>query len=533
MDADLAAANAQRPAARPAGRVLVFIVSYEASRHIVRTLERIPASLLAEGGVDVLMIDDASTDATADAARGWADRVGFDRLTVLRNVVNQGYGGNQKLGYRLAIDDCYDFVILLHGDGQYAPELLPKFIDAWRATDADVVLGTRMDNIRDARAGGMPWYKVAGNRGLTWLQNKMTGQSLKEYHTGYRAYATRFLRAVPFEVNANAFHFDTDILLQAFHVGARIEQFPIPTHYGDEVCRVDARRYGTDVLISTVQYRLHQIGMLCSLKYRNLSTARYRDKTRTRYSSHTLAIRELARLGARHVLDLGCGPGYVARAVEATGANVVGVDAAPPLAGMMSEFHLANLERDRLPVDAFDFDAVLLLDVIEHLAEPEEFLIGLRNGSVATRAIRNPPAVLISTPNVAFVAVRLNLLLGRFNYAERGILDVTHKRLFTRSTLRRSLEESGYTIERSVPVGVPFETVIGGRLGRMLESIGSIAARAWPRLFAFQFLVVARPRPGVRQLLAQSELTLSGRIARDHGPAGADAGSGAIAESSR
>ena len=496
-----------------AGRVLIFVVSYEASRHIASTLDRIPRELLAPGGVDVLVIDDASTDATVDEAQNWAGRVGFDRLTVLRNPVNQGYGGNQKLGYRLAIEHGYDFVILLHGDGQYAPEILPQFIETWRRAKADVVLGTRMDSVRSARAGGMPWYKVVGNRVLTKFQNAMTRQKLTEYHTGYRGYSTRFLRAVPFEVNTNAFHFDTEILLQAFHVDARIEQFPIPTHYGDEVCRVDGTRYAKDVVISTIQYRLHQVGMLCSLKYRNLSILRYRDKTEALFTSHTVALTELKRLAPKTILDLGCGPGFVARRCEQLGFRVTGVDAYPPIEGTMSAFHRVNLERDTMPVDAFDYDAVLLLDVIEHLAEPEEFLIGLRNDSQATDAIRTPPAVLISTPNVAFAGVRLNLLFGRFSYAERGILDVTHKRLFTRRTLKRSLEECGFAIEKMIPVPVPCETVLGGGVGRALGHVAAFLARAWPRMFAFQFLVVARPRPGLRQLLKQSETRVAGPIA--------------------
>ena len=511
----LAVVPARSPTADDGGRVLVFVVSYEASRHIVSTLNRIPRELLGEGGVDVLVIDDASTDSTANDAAAWAERADFERLTVLRNPVNQGYGGNQKLGYRLAVDHCYDFVILLHGDGQYAPELLPQFIATWRATDADVILGTRMDSIRSARAGGMPWYKVLGNTVLTKLQNALTRQQLTEYHTGYRGYSTRFLRSVPFEVNTNAFHFDTDILLQAFHVRAKVEQFPIPTHYGDEICRVDGTRYAKDVILSTVQYRLHQTGMLCSLKFRNLSPLRYRDKTSTLYSSHTLALKQVERLTPARVLDLGCGPGYVARQLEARGVRVTGVDAYPPLEGTMTAFHRANLERDRLPVDAFDYDAVLLLDVIEHLAEPEEFLISLRNESAATAAIRHPPAVIISTPNVAFVGVRLNLLLGRFSYAERGILDITHKRLFTRRTLLRSLAESGYAIDRVIGVGVPFEAVFAGsRIGRALGWLSDLVARAWPSMFSFQTLVVARPLPGVQQLLMQSEKRLDARAAR-------------------
>ena len=109
--------------------------------------------------------------------------------------------------------------------------------------------------------------------------------------------------------------------------------------------------------------------------------------------------------------------------------------------------------------------------------------------------------------------MRLNLLLGRFSYAERGILDLTHKRLFTRSTLRDAIMETGYVIERCEPISVPFEAVIGGFVGRWLGAGSQLLARLWPTMFAFQFLVVARPRPGVRQVLMQSQAVQRGAVA--------------------
>lgn len=499
--------------ARRAVRVLVFVVLYESERQIERTLDRVPQELIDSNDVDFLVIDDASPDASAERALDWARRRSVHRLTLLRNPVNQGYGGNQKLGYRLAIDHGYDFVILLHGDGQYAPELLPEFIRRFRDTAADVVLGARMESIASARAGGMPWYKILGNRILTGVQNGLTGRDLVEYHTGYRGYSTSFLRSVPFEQDSDDFHFDTEILLQAFHVDAKIEQFAIPTHYGDEICHVNGMRYAWDVLRATMRFRLHQMGMCCSLAYRNLSPLRYRNKTTHAYSSHTAAVNAVRRIGAANVLDLGCGPGYVAQELERCGMRVTGVDAHEPLPGMMSRFLRSDLETDGAPVDVFDFDVVLLLDVIEHLAEPEQFLLGLRHSSEARSAVRPSPAFVITTPNVAFVVMRLNLLLGRFSYAERGILDVTHKRLFTRSTLRDAITETGYVIERCDPIGVPFEAAVGGFVGRWLGAGSHLLAGIWPTLFAFQWLVVARPRPGVRQVLMQSETVQRGTVA--------------------
>ncbi|MBI4860567.1 MAG: glycosyltransferase family 2 protein [Candidatus Riflebacteria bacterium] len=127
---------------RSSGRVLVFIVSYNAEKHIGSVLDRVPKELFGSEDVHFLCIDDCSGDGTASVAALWAREHRVRNLTVLRNRANQGYGGNQKLGYRFCLDAGFDFVILLHGDGQYAPELIPRFIATWRTTGADVVLGS-------------------------------------------------------------------------------------------------------------------------------------------------------------------------------------------------------------------------------------------------------------------------------------------------------------------------------------------------------------------------------------------------------
>ena len=494
-----------KPSAPHDRKVLIFIVAYHAARHLASVLDRVPRALINDPQVTILVIDDGSGDEGARIAADWAEIHAARNVSVLRNAVNQGYGGNQKLGYRIAVDAGFDLVILLHGDGQYAPELLTEFIDIWRQTDADVILGSRMTDVRSARRGHMPLYKVIGNRVLTTFQNAATGKQLSEYHTGYRAYSTRFLRSVPFEINTNDFHFDTEILLQAFHAGATIREFPIPTHYGDEISRVNSISYATNVILATLRFRMHQVGMLCDLKYRRLDIGRYEEKTFMAYSSHALALREIERVKPRRLLDIGCGPGFIAKRCTAMGIEVTGIDASPPLPGTMAHFRPLDLETDPTPEDVFSFDAVLLLDVIEHLAEPEEFLLNLRNRSAAVEPARALPVFVISTPNVAFAAIRLNLLLGRFNYAERGILDITHKRLFTRKSLLAALEQCGYVVTQTYGSAVPFQAVMPNRVGKALGWLSELAARAWPSMFAFQFVVVCTPKPGVMQVIRSSE----------------------------
>ena len=92
---------------------------------------------------------------------------------------------------------------------------------------------------------------IVGNRILTGIQNALTGARLHEYHTGYRVYSVAALKRIPFQRNTGDFHFDTEILLQLMSVGARIAELPIPTFYGDEICRVNGLSYAAHVVATT------------------------------------------------------------------------------------------------------------------------------------------------------------------------------------------------------------------------------------------------------------------------------------------
>jgi 2-polyprenyl-3-methyl-5-hydroxy-6-metoxy-1,4-benzoquinol methylase len=263
-------------------------------------------------------------------------------------------------------------------------------------------------------------------------------------------------------------------------------------------------RYAKDVVFSTLRFKMHQWGMLCDLRYRRIEPGRYEEKTYLAYSSHAIALALVDKYKPKTVLDIGCGPGFVARECRRRGVEVTGMDMSPPLPDTVHHFRQGNLEQDP-PSDALQFDMVMLLDVIEHLAEPEDFLVRLRNAGTLTSPDHKMPVFLISTPNIAFAAVRMNLLLGRFNYAERGILDITHKRLFTRKALLVALRDCGYDILETRAAGVPFGAVAKGPVGRVLGTVSGIVARIWPSMFAFQTIVVCRPKAGVRQLIQLSE----------------------------
>ena len=479
-------------------RVLIFVVAYNAEKTINSVLDRIPV-VLHRPNVEVLIIDDSSKDATFETGLKREDAGGALRITILSTPSNQGYGGNQKLGYRYAIDHGFDVVALLHGDGQYAPEKLPELLAPFFEGGADAVFGSRMIHKADAIKGGMPLYKWLGNQVLTRFQNALLGTRLSEFHSGYRLYSTAALGRIPFERNSNDFHFDTDIIVQLHFAGMRIREIPIPTFYGDEICHVNGLQYAWDIFRTMLRAKCHEMNLLFDRKFDVGQVELTYDLKLGFASSHTYAI-ESVREGAA-VLDVGCGQGYVADEMAKKAGRVLGLDQYvrasqnPKVA-----FQEWDLDSAEFPVDVAQFDQVFLLDVIEHLKDPEGFMEKLR-----AAAGRKRPEIVMTTANIAFFVTRLMLLLGQFNYGRKGILDRTHTRLFTFRSMRELFGQAGYEILEVRGIPAPFPKALGqGALGRWLVQLNTGLIRLFRGLFSYQILIRARPLPSVPDLLVET-----------------------------
>lgn len=240
----------------------ISIINYNAVTQLIRTLERIPRAVY-NSVAEIFLVDDCSTDNSYYAAWGYKHLKAVDKLTIHMNEKNQGYGGNQKVGYQYAIDRGFDIVALVHGDGQYAPEVLPELLEPLLKGEADMVFGSRMSTPGAALRGHMPLYKYCGNRILSFAQNRLTGLRLSEYHSGYRLYSVAALRQIPFHSFTNNWHFDTQIILAFAERRLRIVERPIPTYYGDEISRVNGIPYAVHCLLTSYRYfRNQRRGML-------------------------------------------------------------------------------------------------------------------------------------------------------------------------------------------------------------------------------------------------------------------------------
>ena len=477
-------------------RVAVFVVAYNAESHIRATLERIPEDLRARLAA-IYVIDDSSTDATSTTARHVARDIPY--LEVFRTPYNQGYGGNQKLGYQYASRRGIDIVVLLHGDGQYAPEVLPRMLAPFEDPDTMAVFGSRMMTPRAALRGGMPLYKYVGNRVLTAIENRLLGTKLSEFHSGYRAYRVSALDRIPYRYNTNDFHFDTEIIVQLVARGMRIVEVPIPTYYGDEICHVEGIPYAARCVATVLRSRANRYHLVHHPKFDVFDSGDYVFKEAPNTVHQT--VLGLGWRAGEKVVELGAGHGRVAHALHERGVSVVGADLRRP---SHTEFPFPFIEIDLdeafakrvTQIVGAPADAVLALDVLEHLHRPERALQEIRH------LLAPGGRLTASTGNVAYLVVRTMLALGQFNYGKKGILDLTHQRLFTVRSFCRTLEGEGFRVDRVRGFGPPIRDMVGkSKLLRTIDSLTGALARMWPSLFAYQFLVEATRLDDVDSLL--------------------------------
>jgi glycosyltransferase involved in cell wall biosynthesis len=470
-------------------RIGIIVVAYNAESTLADVLDRLPDGFRSRVA-EVVVCDDASTDTTYSVGKEYQAKTNLP-FTIIRRPHNLGYGGNQKAAYLWAIKQGLDVVVLLHADGQYAPEVIEELVTPFETSDCDAVFGSRFMDRGAARIGGMPFYKYVGNRILSRFSNAATGMDLSEWHSGYRAYRVQALKEIPFESNSDGFDFDTQISLQLHEAKKVIVEVPIPTFYGDEICRVNGLGYAKDVVIDVARYRAHKMGFGSG----DTAFAETGPEVKTSdISVERMLLTLLTNVRPKRILDLACSDGQLGDLLRLHGHKVIGVDAEKidGIGDRLDGFVEADLN-DGLPAEVGgDFDVVIGTNVFERVLDPESLMRQIR-GVLAPGGV-----VLASIPNVAHWYPRLQVMTGHFDYERRGIFDARHLRFFTQKSFERIALRAGMRVRQRASAGLPLEVVKRGgpspsRLMRLVGGVDQLCLALSPHLFSYQYLFQLEP----------------------------------------
>lgn len=247
-------------------KIVIVMPAYNAAATVEKTFNDIPDSLKS----DVLLVDDASLDDTVQVARN----LGID---VIQHDVNRGYGANQKTCYAQALARGADIVIMLHPDYQYDSRVSLIMAELIDLGICDIVLGNRIRTRREALDGGMPKWKYFVNRASTFLENFILGQSIGDFHSGFRAYSRELLETIPFDKNSNDFAFDQQLLVQAVAYGFRMGDVPVPVRYMAEASSINfsrSVRYGVGGLSAIGIFYMCKFGLSRDEKFHGANKIR-------------------------------------------------------------------------------------------------------------------------------------------------------------------------------------------------------------------------------------------------------------------
>jgi 2-polyprenyl-3-methyl-5-hydroxy-6-metoxy-1,4-benzoquinol methylase len=485
-------------------KLLIYIVAFNHEKFIEKVLDKIDDKIFEKYQTEILVNDDSSQDETLRIINDYKNQ-NIDKnckITILSNPDNLGYGGNQKIGYYYAIKNQYDFVALVHGDGQYAPELLDNLIEDMSQKDADAVFGSRMLIKGGALKGGMPLYKFIGNKILTFFQNKILSSNLSEFHSGYRIYTVDILKKIPFHLNSNDYSFDTEIIIQLLFSKSKIAEFPIPTYYGEEISYVNGLYYAYRIMIESFKAKVLNFGILYDKKYDVFPIVNNYLLKDNFLSPHSEAINQIKNKSK--VLDIGCNDGGLGnKLMSQKECEVIGLEVSKnQLTHNLNEFYMCDLDKGLPDINYDSINYITMLDVIEHLKNPEEFMDQLYSKVSNNDKIE----ILISTPNISFIVIRLMLFFGFFNYGKRGILDKTHTRLFTFSSFSKLILGANFKIVDVKGMPAPFPLAIGSNIfSNLLININKSLIFLFKSLFSYQIFMKIRPRVSLELLLSRAK----------------------------
>jgi SAM-dependent methyltransferase len=421
------------------------------------------------------------------------------KIKILKNMNFAGYGQNLKIAFHYAVENNFD-AIISSGELQIEPLLLLSLVNSVFEAAADAALGSRFLSNPGFADKQMAFLKRFCNRFQNTVADWMTSSSLSDFFSPCRCYSVAAIKELPFQYNFDDACFDTDMCIQLIESKKKIVEIPLTALFGrnrESGCFLKS-------VCSFLSYRLNKLALFYNPKYDCLKDSNLIYERKFGFSSsHQFAFDKIQQNSV--VMDLGCGPGYMASELSKKQVKTISIDRQIQPQSRLNSWRCVEADIENYDFnDSFEkIDAILLLDIIEHLKSPERFLQKLR-----WRFSNDNPVVIITTGNIGFFPLRMNLLFGWFHYGKRGILDMDHTRLLTFSSLARLLEGHGYEIVLKKGIPAPFPLAIGNnQFARFLLRLNQFLIVLSKGLFSYQIAVLARFRPTVENLLKNTEST--------------------------
>lgn len=389
-------------------------------------------------------------------------------LKLFSNPNDFEYGGNQKIILRYAIDSGLDYLIICRPEAASA-ENLSMLINAVLKYNSNATLSKTRS--------------LSGSITNT-LFNILLSTSFNALNNFARILTIESLKTVPFELNSDYDTFDHELMIQMRAINAKTLNLSTDVQLKTPLPITST----LSAFACALLYRLHQLHIKRSPNYIIEHDVKYTFK-HSPYGSHVQIVGMVDP--GTNVLDMGCSQGMIAAPLKQKNVSITGVDIIPKefVSKMLDTYichniyKLSELELKR------SFDYIIFADVIEHITTPVDILRECR------KFLKPSGSLIISTPNIAIWFYRISLMIGRFEYGPRGILDNTHVHLYTLSSLKSLINKAGFGIKKIGFTGLPFEIIFESTgksvFVKGLSWLYYRLVKFWPKLFAYQIIIEA------------------------------------------
>ena len=397
--------------------------------------------------------------------------------------IKLGSGGAQKLIFKSLLRAGVEVIFVKTSESELPHSLIEKVLERINSNETDIILIS-------------PEPKTNSVSGLvsrisSQSNNFFSGSSFSDWHAPICAYSREAIESTNFLLSPNGQGFNADLLLQIKSAGLQILEIREESIPASKVKISDA----IVSLSAVLKHRLRIMGFAPSYVLK----PSYRFKFNA-YSSHSQISEYLKNLPAGKILDLGCADGQLSEIASSHGHEVTAVDIAPPKSLTSKvKFIQHNLENGLPTTTSEKFNLVLCADILEHLRNPDVLLSNILS------ILTDDGSVLVSIPNFGHWYPRIRVLLGRFDYDARGILDQSHLRFFSRRSFLKISSLAGFDASQVSMTGTPFEVMLREAPQRrfkwdfllsFLSKCDRVLCKIRPNLFAYQFIFELKPKAG-------------------------------------